>query len=144
MIRGDFEALQRRSSSNILQRGGTILKTARSAEFETEEGRARAREVLDECGVSGLIVIGGEGSFRGAHALGETWDGQTLGVPATIDNDIYGIDATIGFDTALNTALDAIDRIRDTASAHERRFLIEVMGRDSGVIALDVGPAGAG
>ncbi len=87
-------------------------------------------------------MIGGDGSFRGAHALGETWDGQTVGVPATIDNDIYGTDATIGFDTALNTALDAIDRIRDTASAHERLFLVEVMGRDSGFIALDVGTAG--
>ena len=142
LIRGDFEALRPRSVSNILQRGGTILKTARSEDFETEEGRARAREVLEECGVSALIVIGGDGSFRGAHALGDGWSGQTVGVPATIDNDIYGTDATIGFDTALNTALDAIDRIRDTASAHERLFLVEVMGRDSGFIALDVGTAG--
>jgi 6-phosphofructokinase 1 len=142
LIRGDFEALQPRSVSNILQRGGTILKTARSEDFETENGRARAREVLDECGVNALVVIGGDGSFRGGHLLGEGWDGQVVGVPATIDNDIYGTDDTIGFDTALNTALDAIDRIRDTASAHERVFLIEVMGRHSGFIALDVGTAG--
>lgn len=142
LIRGDFETLQPRSVSNILQRGGTILKTARSEEFKTEEGRARARQVLAECGVNALVIIGGDGSFRGGHELGATWDGQVIGVPGTIDNDIYGSDETIGFDTALNTALDAIDRIRDTASSHERLFLVEVMGRNSGFIALDVGTAG--
>lgn len=142
LMRGDFEALQPRSVSNILQRGGTILKSARSDEFKTPEGRALAKRVLDECGVNALVVIGGDGSFRGAHALSGEWEGQTIGVPATIDNDIYGTDETIGFDTALNTALDAIDRIRDTASAHERLFLVEVMGRHSGFIALDVGTAG--
>ena len=142
LMRGDFEALGPRSVSNILQRGGTILKTARNEEFKTEAGRTKARRVLEEHGVGGLIVIGGDGSFRGAHALFGIWDGRIIGVPATIDNDIYGTDDTIGFDTALNTALEAIDRIRDTASAHERLFLVEVMGRDSGFIALNVGTAG--
>jgi len=142
LMRGDFEALGPRSVSNILQRGGTILKTARSEEFETEDGQKKARRVLEEHGVGGLVVIGGDGSFRGAHALFRIWDGRIIGVPATIDNDIYGTDETIGFDTALNTALEAIDRIRDTASAHERLFLVEVMGRDSGFIALNVGTAG--
>lgn len=142
LMRGDYEALAPRSVSNILQRGGTILKSARSEAFETEEGRARAIEVLDECGVGALVVIGGDGSFRGGHALGKSWSGKVIGVPGTIDNDIYGTDESIGYDTALNTALDAIDRIRDTASAHERLFLVEVMGRHSGFIALDVGTAG--
>jgi len=142
LMRGDFEALGPRSVSNILQRGGTILKTARSEEFETEDGQKKARRVLEEHGVGGLVVIGGDGSFRGAHALFRIWDGRIIGVPATIDNDIYGTDETIGFDTALNTALEAIDRIRDTASAHERLFLVEVMGRNSGFIALNVGTAG--
>ena len=142
VIRGDFETLEPRSVSNILQRGGTILRTARSEEFKTEDGRARAQAVLDECGVTALVIIGGDGSFRGGHALDATWDGQVIGVPGTIDNDIFGTDNTIGFDTALNTALEAIDRIRDTASAHERLFLVEVMGRHSGFIALDVGTAG--
>jgi 6-phosphofructokinase 1 len=142
VIRGDFETLEPRSVSNILQRGGTILKTARSEAFKTEEGRACARQVLDECGVNALVIIGGDGSFRGGHALDAMWDGQVIGVPGTIDNDIHGSDATIGFDTALNTALEAIDRIRDTASAHERLFVVEVMGRHSGFIALDVGTAG--
>ena len=142
LMRGDFDALGPRSVSNILQRGGTILKSARTEAFTTPAGRHRARQVLQELGAQGLIVIGGDGSFRGAEALNKIWDGQVIGVPATIDNDIYGTDETIGFDTALNTALDAIDRIRDTASSHERLFLVEVMGRRSGFIALDVGTAG--
>ena len=143
LMRGDFEALGPRAVSNILQRGGTILKTARSEEFETEAGLQAARRVLEEHGVGGLVIIGGDGSFHGANALSRIWDGRIIGVLATIDNDIYGTDETIGFDTALNTALEAIDRIRDTASAHERLFLVEVMGRDSGFIALNVGTAGA-
>ena len=142
LMRGDFDELRPRSVSNILQRGGTILKTARSEEFKTETGLQAARRVLEEHGVGGLVVIGGDGSFHGAHALFRIWDGRVIGVPATIDNDIYGTDGTIGFDTALNTALEAIDRIRDTASAHERLFLVEVMGRNSGFIALNVGTAG--
>ena len=144
-MRGDFEELRPRSVSNILQRGGTILKSARSEAFKTEAGRKAAASVLEEHGVMGLVVIGGDGSFRGALALGKFWNGpdrRIVGVPATIDNDIYGTDETIGFDTALNTGLEAIDRIRDTASAHERLFLVEVMGRHSGFIALNVGTAG--
>jgi len=142
LMAGEYGTLGPRSVSNILQRGGTILKSARSAEFETEAGRHRARQVLEELGAHGLVVIGGDGSFRGAAALEKIWEGHVVGVPATIDNDICGTDETIGFDTALNTALDAIDRIRDTASSHERLFLVEVMGRHSGFIALDVGTAG--
>lgn len=142
LMRGDYEKLQPRSVANILQRGGTILRSVRCDEFKTEEGCARGAKVLEESGVNALVVIGGDGSFRGGHELGAMWSGQVIGVPATIDNDIYGTDETIGFDTALNTALDAIDRIRDTASAHERLFLVEVMGRQSGYIALDVGTAG--
>ena len=142
LMNGDSLRLEPRSVSNILQRGGTMLKTARSEDFLTEAGRERAKTVLEQSGIQGLVVIGGDGSFRGAHALGEIWNGRIVGVPGTIDNDIYGTDETIGFDTALNTALEAIDRVRDTASAHERLFLVEVMGRDSGFIALDVGTAG--
>lgn len=142
LMADDFVELQPRSVSNILQRGGTILRTARSTEFETVTGRGRAAQTLDRHGVGGLVVIGGDGSFQGAHALGRSWNGNIVGVPATIDNDISGTDETIGFDTALNTALEAIDRLRDTASAHERLFLVEVMGRHSGFIALEVGTAG--
>jgi len=142
LMSGDFTELRPRSVSNILHRGGTILKSARSSEFAEESGRRRARGVLESHDIDTLIVIGGDGSFRGAHALGQLWEGQVVGVPATIDNDVSGTDVTIGFDTALNTALDAIDRIRDTASAHERLFLVEVMGRHSGFIALDVAVAG--
>ncbi len=142
LMADDGIELEPRSVSNILQRGGTILKTARSIEFQADKGCAQAAQVLDAHGVGGLVVIGGDGSFRGAHALGRAWTGAIVGVPATIDNDISGTDETIGFDTALNTALEAIDRLRDTASAHERLFLVEVMGRHSGFIALAVGTAG--
>jgi len=142
LIAGDFVPLAPRAVANILQHGGTVLKTARSEEFRTEAGRRRARRVLEKNGVSGLVAIGGDGTFRGAHELARIWDGNVVGVPATIDNDVAGSDETIGFDTALNTALDAIDKIRDTASAHERIFLVEVMGRHSGFIALAVGTGG--
>lgn len=142
LMQSDHEALRPRDVSNILQRGGTFLKSARSERFQTDEGRQAAASVLTTLDVDALVVIGGDGSFRGAAALATHWDGRVVGVPATIDNDIGGTDETIGFDTALNTALDAIDRIRDTASAHERLFLVEVMGRSSGYIALDVGVAG--
>jgi 6-phosphofructokinase 1 len=142
LIEGEFTALAPRAVANILQHGGTMLKTARSEEFRTEAGRERARGVLEANGVSGLVAIGGDGTFRAVHELGRIWRGSVVGVPGTIDNDVFGSDETIGFDTAINTALDAIDRIRDTASSHERIFLVEVMGRHSGFIALAVGTAG--
>ena len=142
LIEGDFVELAPRAVANILQHGGTMLKTARSEAFRTETGRERARATLEASGVSGLVAIGGDGTFRGVHELARIWGGSIVGVPATIDNDVFGSDETIGFDTALNTALDAIDRIRDTASSHERIFIVEVMGRHSGFIALAVGTAG--
>ncbi len=142
MIEGDFVPLGPRDVANILQRGGTVLLTARSQEFLTEEGRAKAAEKLKAAGIEGLVAIGGDGTFRGAMRLLEEHKVPVVGVPGTIDNDLYGTDYTIGFDTAVNTALEAIDRIRDTAASHERVFFIEVMGRSSGFIALDVGLAG--
>lgn len=123
--------------NNIVQKGGTILGTARSKAFRTEEGRQAAIDYLKELKVDGLIVIGGDGSFAGAKALGDEFDLPIIGIPGTIDNDIYGTDHTIGYDTALNTVVDAVDKIRDTASSHKRIFFVEVMGRDSGFIALN-------
>lgn len=123
--------------NNIVQKGGTILGTARSKSFRTEEGRLAAIDYLKELKVDGLIVIGGDGSFAGAKALGDEFDLPIIGIPGTIDNDIYGTDHTIGYDTALNTVVDAVDKIRDTASSHKRIFFVEVMGRDSGFIALN-------
>lgn len=142
LIDADFVQLAPRAVANILQHGGTVLKTSRSEEFRTEAGRERARGVLEANGVSAVVAIGGDGTFRGAHELARIFSGSVVGVPATIDNDVFGSDETIGFDTALNTALDAIDKIRDTANSHERIFLVEVMGRLSGFIALAVGTAG--
>lgn len=142
LIEGDITELESGSVSNILQRGGTILQTSRSEEFRTEEGRQKALQHLIRNNIEGLIVIGGNGSFKGALALSEIWKGLIVGVPGTIDNDIFGTDFTIGFDTAVNTALDAIDKIRDTAESHNRTFLVEVMGRRAGFIALEVGVAG--
>jgi 6-phosphofructokinase 1 len=142
LIQSDVVALAPRAVANILQLGGTMLKTARSEDFLTGAGRQRAARVLDERGLEALVTIGGDGTFRGARELARLWNGKVVGVPATIDNDIFGTDETIGFDTALNTAVDAIDKIRDTASSHERLFLVEVMGRHSGFIALAVGTAG--
>lgn len=142
LLQNDAIELAPRAVANILQRGGTVLKTSRCEDFLEPSGRERAASILEERGLTGLVVIGGDGSFRGARALCDSWRGRVVGVPATIDNDIGGTDGTIGFDTALNTALDAIDRIRDTASSHDRLFLIEVMGRRSGFIALGVGTAG--
>lgn len=142
MIEGDFVPMDRRSVSNIIQTGGTILKTSRCKEFHYKAGRRKAIQKLREAGIDGLIAIGGEGTFRGAHKLYIESGIPIIGVPATIDNDLYGTDYTIGFDTAINTALDAIDRIRDTAIAHGRIFWVEVMGRLSGFIAVDVGVAG--
>ena len=142
LIDGDFVEMDRLSVSNILQQGGTILKSARSDGFMTEEGRAAAALNLRAAGVDALIAIGGDGTFSGATKLAEEHDVAVVGCPGTIDNDLYGTDETIGYDTALNTALESIDRIRDTADAHDRLFLIEVMGRDTGFIALACGIGG--
>jgi 6-phosphofructokinase 1 len=142
LILGEFRALQPRDVGNIIQRGGTILGSSRSHAFRTPEGRERAARRLRDAGIEGLVVCGGNGTFAGAAALGEHWDGRIVGVPCTIDNDIFGTDTTVGYDTAINTALDAIDKIRDTAEAQERVFLVEVMGRHCGAIALDVALAG--
>lgn len=136
LIAGDFEPMTARSVSNIIQRGGTIIKTARSKEFMTPEGRAKAAANLREQGVDALVVIGGDGTFRGATKLYEEHGFNVVGIPGTIDNDLAGTDYTIGYDTACNTVITAIDAIRDTASSHNRLFFIEVMGRDSGFIAL--------
>ncbi|UCB57837.1 MAG: 6-phosphofructokinase [Candidatus Omnitrophota bacterium] len=142
LIEGQVKALDRRSVSNILTHGGTMLKTARSPEFKTAAGQNKAKRVIEQNGLEGLVVIGGDGSFRGAHRLWQRWKFPVIGVPATIDNDINGTDATIGADTAVDTALYAIDKIRDTVTSLERIFVIEVMGRGSGYIALEVGLAG--
>ncbi len=138
----DFVKLGSRSVSNIIQRGGTILETARCEGMKTDEGIRRANEVLHREGIEGLITIGGDGTFRGAVALAEAGDVKVVGVPGTIDNDVSGTDYTIGFDTATNTALDAIDKIRDTAGSLHRLFFVEVMGKSRGFIALEVGIAG--
>jgi len=122
---------------NIIYRGGTILGTARSEEFRTKEGRLKAIEYLKKEAVDGLIVIGGDGSFKGAHVLGKEMNIPIIGIPGTIDNDIFGTDHTIGYDTALNTVIEAVDKIRDTASSHHRVFFVEVMGRNAGFIALN-------
>lgn len=143
LIEGDFERLSARHVSNIINKGGTILKSARSNEFRTVEGRAKAFESLKEDGIGALIVIGGDGTFTGGLKFIEEFNFPIVGIPGTIDNDIYGTDNTIGYDTALNTVVEAIDKIRDTASSHNRLFFIEVMGRDAGFIALNSG-IGAG
>lgn len=142
MIEGDIVDMSSASVANIIQRGGTILKTARSEEFMTAEGRKKAYEQLRAHQVDALICIGGNGSYTGAMKLFEEYGMPCIGLPGTIDNDLFGTDYTIGYDTAINTALEAIDRIRDTAHSHQRVFIVEVMGRDAGFIALDVGIAG--
>jgi len=142
MIEGDIRKMDSHSVSNIIQRGGTILKSARSAEFRTHEGRKKAYENLKAFGIEGLVAIGGDGTFTGAKLFHEEFGIPTVGCPGTIDNDIYGTDFTIGFDTAVNTALAAIDKIRDTAAAHDRIFFVEVMGRDAGFIAVGCGIGG--
>lgn len=141
IVEDDIQALTSRSVANIIQRGGTILKTARSKEFMTPEGRKIAFENLQKRGIDGLVVIGGDGSFRGAQVFSSEYDIPCIGIPGTIDKDIAGTDFTIGFDTAVNTAVRAIDKIRDTADAHDRLFVVEVMGRDAGYIALHSGIA---
>jgi 6-phosphofructokinase 1 len=142
MLNGDFETLGLRSMANTIQRGGTVIKTGRCLEFHRPEERRRAAENLRQREIQALVCIGGDGSFAGAHALWVEQKVPYVGIPGTIDNDIFGTDLTIGFDTAVNTALEAIDRIRDTAASHDRLFIVEVMGRDSGYIAVDVGIAG--
>lgn len=141
MIDGDIHKMESKSVANIIQRGGTILKTARCKEFFSYEGRKKAYEHLNELGINGLVIIGGDGSFRGAQIFSNEFDIPCIGLPGTIDKDIAGTDFTIGFDTAVNTAVEAIDKVRDTADAHDRLFIIEVMGRDSGFIALHSGIA---
>jgi len=141
MIENDIVPMHSRSVANIIQRGGTILKTARCKEFFEHEGRKKAYNNLKKLGINGLVIIGGDGSFRGAHKLSQEFDIPCIGLPGTIDKDIAGTDFTIGFDTAVNTAVEAIDKIRDTADAHDRLFIIEVMGRDAGYIALHSGIA---
>jgi 6-phosphofructokinase 1 len=142
MIAGDIYQMTSHSVSNIIQRGGTILKSARSKEFMTKEGRQKAFEQLQKFGIEGLVAIGGNGTFTGATIFYDEYGIPTVGAPGTIDNDLYGTDYTIGYDTAVNTALEAIDKIRDTADSHDRVFFIEVMGRDSGYIAIQSGIAG--
>ena len=141
MIDGDIFKMESKSVANIIQRGGTILKTARCKEFFTYEGREKAYQNLKKLGINGLVIIGGDGSFRGAQKFSNEFDIPCIGLPGTIDKDIAGTDFTIGFDTAVNTAVEAIDKVRDTADAHDRLFVIEVMGRDSGYIALHSGIA---
>jgi len=141
MIDDDIMRMESRSVANIIQRGGTILKTARCKEFYEPEGRMKAYQNLKKTGIDGLVIIGGDGSFKGALKFSQEFDIPCIGLPGTIDKDIAGSDFTIGFDTAVNTAVEAIDKIRDTADAHDRLFIIEVMGRDAGYIALHSGIA---
>ena len=141
MIGGYFKPLKVFSVSDILQRGGTILKTARCEEFKTVEGRKEAYDNLSRKKIDGVVVIGGDGSFTGARIFNEEFDIPLIGIPGTIDNDIYGTDYTIGYDTALNTVIEAVDKIRDTASAHNRLFFVEVMGAEAGFIAIRSGIA---
>ncbi|GGB15143.1 MULTISPECIES: 6-phosphofructokinase [Mucilaginibacter] len=141
MGKGDFFTMNRKSVSNIIQRGGTILKTARCDEFRTPEGRKAAYEHLVKNKVDALVAIGGDGTFTGAKVFGSEYDIPVVGLPGTIDNDLVGTDFTIGYDTAINTVVDAVDKIRDTAESHDRLFIVEVMGRDSGLIALRTGIA---
>ena len=141
MIEGEFKDYTSEDVKNIIQRGGTKIKTARSEEFKTKEGREKAYKNLEKHQVDACIVIGGDGTFRGASIFSQEYDIPFVGIPGTIDNDMFGTDYTIGYDTCLNTVTEAIDRIKDTASAHDRTFFIEVMGRDAGFIALNAGIA---
>ena len=141
LVHDDIVSMDSRSVANIIQRGGTILKTSRCMEFMQYEGRKKAFENLQKRGIDGLVIIGGDGSFRGAQIFSNEFNIPCIGLPGTIDKDIAGTDYTIGFDTAVNTAVEAIDKIRDTAHAHDRLFLVEVMGRDAGYIALHSGIA---
>lgn len=137
LVLGEVEEFRTENVSNIIQRGGTILKTARCREFETAEGRRQAYDTVQREGIDALVVIGGDGSLAGAREFAAQFDFPVVGLPGTIDNDLAGTDTTIGYDTALNTIVDAVDKIRDTASSHERLFFIEVMGRNAGFLALN-------
>lgn len=141
LIKGDFKKLKSHDVSNIIQKGGTILRSARSEEFRTVEGRKKAHEQMIANKLDALVVIGGDGTFSGARIFTQEFDIPVIGIPGTIDNDLFGTDYTIGYDTAINTVIEAVDKIRDTASAHNRLFFIEVMGRDAGFIALRSGIA---
>lgn len=141
MINGDMSLMDRRSVANIVQRGGTILKTARCEQFKTTEGRKLAYGQLQKNKVDALVAIGGEGTFAGARIFGQEFNMPIVGLPGTIDNDLFGTDFTIGYDTAINTVTNAVDKIRDTAESHDRLFIVEVMGRDCGFIALRTGIA---
>jgi 6-phosphofructokinase 1 len=141
LIEGDFMELKSHSVANILQRGGTVLKSARSKNFMTLEGRKKAFDQVQKHDIEGLIAIGGDGTFTGADIFNSEFDLPFIGIPGTIDNDLFGTDNTIGYDTALNTVIDAVDKIRDTASSHNRLFFVEVMGKDAGFIALRSGIA---
>ncbi len=143
LIEGDFIKMTARDAHHLIQKGGTVLKTARSKEFRTIEGRKKAHKNLIKNEIDALVIIGGDGSFTGGMIFNKEFDFPVIGIPGTIDNDIFGTDYTIGYDTALNTAVEAIDKIRDTASSHNRLFFVEVMGRDAGFIALNAG-IGAG
>ncbi|MCD7962769.1 MAG: 6-phosphofructokinase [Rikenellaceae bacterium] len=137
LIANEIVTFKTQNVSNIIQQGGTILKTARSMEFKTKEGRKTAYDNMSAAGIDALVVIGGDGSLTGARIFAEEYNVPIIGIPGTIDNDLYGTDRTIGYDTALNTIMDAVDKIRDTATSHERLFFIEVMGRDAGFLALN-------
>lgn len=139
MVTGDIFPMDAKSVANIIQRGGTMLKTARSDEFKTKEGRAKAYENLKKYNIDALVAIGGDGTFTGSKIFGDEYNIPIVGMPGTIDNDLQGTDFTIGYDTAINTVIDAVDKIRDTAESHDRVFIVEVMGRDSGLIALRSG-----
>ena len=142
MIEGDFIPMGPRTVHNIINKGGTILKSARSKEFMTIEGRKKAHQQLVDAGIDALVIIGGDGSFTGAEIFNNEFNFPVMGIPGTIDNDIFGTSHTLGYDTALNTVVDCIDKIRDTASSHNRLFFVEVMGRDAGHIALNAGIGG--
>ncbi len=139
MIQNDIKKLDSKNITHVLERGGTFLKSARSEEFRTPEGRKKAYENLVSHGIDALVVIGGDGSLTGAHLFYQEYGIPAIGLPGTIDNDLSGTDLTIGFDTACNTAIEAIDKIRDTATSHDRLFFVEVMGRDAGFIAINAG-----
>ena len=139
MIDGEIEEMTSGSVSGIIHRGGTILKTARSPRFMTQEGRAEAYQQLKKHDINGIVALGGDGTFKGALQFNSEFDIPFIGIPCTIDNDLFGTDFTIGYDTAINTAMEAIDKIRDTAAAHNRLFFVEVMGRDAGFIAMRAG-----
>lgn len=137
LITGEVREFQTQDVSNIIQHGGTILKSARCAEFKTPEGRLQAYETLQRENIDALIVIGGDGTFTGARYFAQEFNVPIIGLPGTIDNDLWGTDSTIGYDTALNTIMECVDKIRDTATSHERLFFVEVMGRDAGFLALN-------